>query len=104
MSTIQDGGDLDVTEIQDSTAHEEWSTSNEDSDYSSDDDEELSDYELSDAQVQWEESLRQLQTIWQFVLIPIVGKFLGRRFSFYCKDHFVLTMPVTLTNQYGESI
>lgn len=46
----------------------------------------ISDYSddgYSDAQEQWEESLRQLEQLVSFVLIPLIGKFFGRRAAFY---------------------
>ena len=46
----------------------------------------ISDYSddgYSDAQEQWEESLRQLEQLVSFVLIPLIGKFFGRRTAFY---------------------
>ncbi|GME91141.1 hypothetical protein B5S28_g3873 [[Candida] boidinii] len=51
-----------------------------------DDDDDNSDYTfktdlLRDPQKEWEENLAQLNTLLNFVLIPIVGKVLGRRFA-----------------------
>lgn len=40
---------------------------------------------VSDAQAQWDESLRQLEQLLTFVLVPVVGKFLGRRFAYFRK-------------------
>lgn len=37
-------------------------------------------YEVS-AQEQWEESMKQIQALLSFVLFPLIGKLLGRRFS-----------------------
>lgn len=48
------------------------------SEYSYDDDEEE---ELRLAQQEWEESLEQLQQLVAVVLLPFLGKFLGRRWS-----------------------
>lgn len=48
----------------------------------------ISDYSddgYSDAQEQWEESLRQLEQLVGFVLIPLIGKFFGRRAAFFGK-------------------
>lgn len=73
-----------------------------DSSYDSDADmSSLGEYSVSDAQKEWEESVRQLQSIWQFVIIPIVGKFLGRRFSYYCK--LLPANHCSFSNQYGGS-
>ncbi|SCW04228.1 LAFE_0H08900g1_1 [Lachancea fermentati] len=48
-----------------------------DYDYDSDED----DYEsqLLSAQQQWEESIEQLNQVLNWVLLPLIGKFLGRR-------------------------
>ncbi|AQZ13473.1 MIM2 (YLR099W-A) [Zygosaccharomyces parabailii] len=37
------------------------------------------DAQLLDAQRQWEESLEQLNKVLNWILLPLVGKFLGRR-------------------------
>ncbi|CAK9436394.1 uncharacterized protein LODBEIA_P09520 [Lodderomyces beijingensis] len=37
-------------------------------------------YQVS-AQEQWEESVKQIQSLLNFVLFPLLGKLLGRRFS-----------------------
>lgn len=34
---------------------------------------------------EWDEGVRQLQTAFQIVLIPLVGKWFGRRWSYWCK-------------------
>lgn len=62
----------------------------EDTESSGDDEAEYSDYEsdplddyfdarLLDAQQQWEESLEQLNKVLNWILLPLIGKFLGRR-------------------------
>lgn len=48
-----------------------------DEDYESDDTDEL---KLS-PQEQWEESLKQINSLVSFVIFPLIGKILGRRFS-----------------------
>lgn len=52
-----------------------------------DEDDDTSDYygeyQMSDAQAQWEESLRQIEQLLTFILIPVVGKFFGRRFAYF---------------------
>ncbi|KAF9270134.1 hypothetical protein L218DRAFT_992791 [Marasmius fiardii PR-910] len=50
----------------------------DDGSYLSDDE-----YQLAQAQEEWEESLRQLQQLFSFVLLPLVGKWLGRRWSYW---------------------
>ncbi|RLV91629.1 hypothetical protein JA1_003722 [Spathaspora sp. JA1] len=39
-----------------------------------------SEYSLT-AQEQWEESMQQIQALVSFVIFPLIGKVLGRRFS-----------------------
>lgn len=53
-----------------------------DSDYETDSslDEEL---QLINAQLQWEESLVQLQKLFSFIVLPLLGKLIGRRFAGY---------------------
>ncbi|CAI4035033.1 hypothetical protein SMKI_12G1710 [Saccharomyces mikatae IFO 1815] len=48
--------------------------------YLSDEDTSLSN-ELADAQRQWEESLQQLSKLLNWVLLPLMGKYLGRRMA-----------------------
>ena len=43
------------------------------------------DYDESDAQKEWEQSLEQLQLLMTMVLIPFAGKFLGRKFAYWSK-------------------
>ncbi|KAH3672187.1 hypothetical protein WICMUC_004416 [Wickerhamomyces mucosus] len=63
-------------------------------DYDSSDDE----TELRNAQLQWEESLSQLKTLVGFVILPLIGKVLGRRFAGYGKFHILLLIcPHLLT-------
>lgn len=71
-------GDL-PPELQDD--YEDYEDGDEDdSDYDSDDslDDEL---KLINAQLQWEESLEQLKTLVGIVILPLIGKMLGRRFA-----------------------
>lgn len=37
--------------------------------------------ELADAQRQWEESLQQLNKLLNWVLLPLLGKYIGRRMA-----------------------
>ncbi|KAJ8083904.1 hypothetical protein PM082_002671 [Marasmius tenuissimus] len=57
-----------VTDIDDS----------EDGSYLPDDE-----YQLAQAQEEWEESLRQLQHLFSVVFLPLVGKWLGRKWSYW---------------------
>lgn len=36
------------------------------------------------AREEWDEGVRQLQTAFQIVIIPLVGKWFGRRWSYWC--------------------
>ena len=58
---------------------------------SSDDDTD-SEYE-SDAQKEWERSLDQLQLLLTMVLVPFVGKYLGRKFAYWSEYPFVDALP-----------
>jgi hypothetical protein len=44
-----------------------------------------SEEQVSDAQQEWEESVRQLEGLLYLVLLPIAGKFFGRRLAYYRK-------------------
>ncbi|EED12364.1 conserved hypothetical protein [Talaromyces stipitatus ATCC 10500] len=43
----------------------------------------LSDYEDSDAEEQWRESLQQLELLLTMVLVPVIGKYAGRRCAYW---------------------
>ncbi|ANB11295.1 hypothetical protein AWJ20_4099 [Sugiyamaella lignohabitans] len=57
----------------------------EDSDDEDDDDDSGHNQRVLDAQKEWDESMRQLGSLFTLIFFPIIGKFLGRRFSYYCK-------------------
>ena len=40
-------------------------------------------YDDYDAQLEWERSLQQLELLLTMVLVPFVGKYLGRKFAFW---------------------
>lgn len=64
----------------------------------------ISDYSddgYSDAQEQWEESLRQLEQLVSFVLIPLIGKFFGRRAAFFREYDGRIRCTATALTQYG---
>ena len=42
-----------------------------------------SDYDDSDADRQWKESLEQLELVLSMVLVPYAGKYFGRKFAFW---------------------
>jgi hypothetical protein len=51
-----------------------------------------SEYE-SDAQKEWERSLDQLQLLLTMVLVPFVGKYLGRKFAYWSVSYLSLFLP-----------
>lgn len=91
----------ETNELSDSNDHEyalEPTSSYGSSSYVSSDDDEYDDDDydededdtdgepveyLSDAQAEWEESIAQIQSLLTCILIPVVGKFFGRRFSYF---------------------
>jgi Mitochondrial import 2 len=42
-----------------------------------------SDYDESDADRQWKESLEQLELLLSMVIVPYAGKYFGRKFAFW---------------------
>ncbi|SAM71686.1 uncharacterized protein UBRO_00279 [Ustilago bromivora] len=59
----------------------------EDSEYSYDSDSEDS-YDSAQLQKEWEEQLDQLKLMFQIIIFPFVGKFMGRKFSFFLFDRY----------------
>jgi hypothetical protein len=57
----------------------------------------LSDYEDSDAEEQWRESLQQLELLLTMVLVPFIGKYAGRKCA-YWGMYFWGYIPSTLAN------
>ncbi|KAL4949042.1 hypothetical protein BDW69DRAFT_175249 [Aspergillus filifer] len=49
----------------------------------------LSDYSDSDAEAEWQESIEQLELLLTMVLVPFVGKFLGRKCAFWGWTRFM---------------
>lgn len=43
----------------------------------------LTDYEDSDAEEQWRESLQQLELLLTMVLVPFIGKYAGRKCAYW---------------------
>ncbi|OKL56723.1 hypothetical protein UA08_08037 [Talaromyces atroroseus] len=43
----------------------------------------LSDYDDSDAEEQWRESLQQLELLLTMVIVPFIGKYAGRRCAYW---------------------
>lgn len=50
----------------------------------------LSEYENSDAEEQWRESLQQLELLLTMVLVPFIGKYAGRRCAYWGRCCFSL--------------
>lgn len=75
-----------VADYENSKINSDTCNDEEDEEEEEDDDDDNSDYTfktdlLRDPQKEWEENLAQLNTLLNFVLLPIVGKVLGRRFA-----------------------
>ncbi|KAF3390506.1 hypothetical protein F1880_009240 [Penicillium rolfsii] len=49
----------------------------------------LSDDEYSDAEAEWRESIEQLELLLTMVLVPFVGKYLGRRCAYWSWTRFM---------------
>ncbi|SJL05507.1 uncharacterized protein ARMOST_08875 [Armillaria ostoyae] len=45
------------------------------------------DYQL--AQQEWEESIHQLQQLFSIVLLPLLGRYLGRRWSYWAYSRYI---------------
>ncbi|GAA5901764.1 Mim2p [Sporobolomyces salmoneus] len=48
-----------------------------------------SSYEANEAQLQFEESLRQLQTLVNLVVVPWVSRYFGRKWSYYLFERYL---------------
>ncbi|KAL3482493.1 hypothetical protein BJX99DRAFT_217188 [Aspergillus californicus] len=48
-----------------------------------------SDYSDSDAEAEWQESIEQLELLLTMVLVPFVGKYLGRRCAYWSWTRFM---------------
>ncbi|PYI02070.1 hypothetical protein BO78DRAFT_464197 [Aspergillus sclerotiicarbonarius CBS 121057] len=49
----------------------------------------LSDSDYSDAEEEWRESIEQLELLLTMVLVPFVGKFLGRKCAYWSWTRFM---------------
>ncbi|GAV53782.1 hypothetical protein ZYGR_0AK02840 [Zygosaccharomyces rouxii] len=82
LADVLDDMETDA-ELLDTYDEDEESPLNEEeeeySDYESDLMDDYYETQLLDAQKQWEESLDQLNKVLNWILLPLVGKFLGRR-------------------------
>jgi hypothetical protein len=67
------------------------SSASSDTSYSSDDE-----YRL--VQQEWQESLAQLHRLVSFVLIPFVGKWLGRRWSYWGEYSYLYTTSILIND------
>ncbi|ODQ78771.1 hypothetical protein BABINDRAFT_152943 [Babjeviella inositovora NRRL Y-12698] len=82
LQFTMDGPDFQSTLMTDVLAAEAFASYPEslvDSDYDYDSD--YSDDDIVDAQKLWEDNLKQLNEVCFLILIPVVGKLLGRRFA-----------------------
>lgn len=59
---------------------------------SSIDSSDLDSEDQSDAQVEWEASLQQLEMVLTMVIVPYAGKYFGRKFAYWSRL-FVLILP-----------
>mgnify|MGYP003366810108 CR=1 FL=1 len=78
--------DIDFTEEQrpaedeyEGFGFDEEEDDDDESGYSTDEIDDIYESQLLDAQQQWDESIEQLNKVLNWVLLPIVGKFMGRR-------------------------
>ncbi|KAI9364242.1 hypothetical protein BD770DRAFT_379604 [Pilaira anomala] len=60
--------------------------------YSDEDQDSLYDY---DAEAEWEESKEQLNALFSLVIFPFVGKWLGKKFSFWVWSRYLTKTPFT---------
>lgn len=101
LSDLYRAGNLDRFAARQGEPSKGGATSSQ-SDYGNEDDEDDEDseysyfntstgngYQISDAQAEWEESLRQLEQLLTFILVPVIGKFFGRRFAYFGKSENV---------------
>lgn len=72
----------------DEKAQKEWAVSSA-SDLSATSSQRELDEEYQRACEEWEEGVRQLQVAFQVVLIPLIGKWFGRRWSYWCTLTFL---------------
>lgn len=74
----------DQSAVSDRECVTDQSISSSDGISSSDDDESSEgDSAMDQAERDWEESLGQVQMLLTFVLVPVIGRLIGRRFAFY---------------------
>ncbi|KAG2202907.1 uncharacterized protein EV154DRAFT_523070 [Mucor mucedo] len=52
------------------------------------------DYSDYDAEAEWEESKEQLSSLFSLVVFPFVGKWLGKKFSFWVWSRYLTTTPL----------
>ena len=72
--------ELDLREVEIEMDVEDVESSEEgSSEYGSDELDDILRSQLLDAQQQWEESLEQLSKVLNWVVLPLIGKFMGRR-------------------------
>jgi len=61
-----------------------------------------SDYEESDADKEWKESLQQLELLLSMVIVPYMGKYFGRKFAYWGWKQFMewkYPVEIVITNK-----
>lgn len=61
-----------------------------------------SEYEESDAEKEWKESLQQLELLLSMVIVPYVGKYFGRKFAYWGWKQFMewnYPVEIVVTNK-----
>jgi len=72
------------------------------SSFSDDDDASTSTESMDDAELEWQESLQQLELLLSLVLIPFIGKYIGRRCAYWAWAKFMTKkypVDTVLTNR-----
>jgi len=65
---------------------------------------EYSESEISDADEEWAENLRQLELLSSLVILPFVGKYLGRRVAYYAFNRWMeWRSPVVHSASFGAA-
>lgn len=87
MSSLSDQIQLaDLSEPSEQPSPEyEYEYEYSSSEYGSDDEDDDQSIDLRNAQLQWEQSVEQIRTLVGLVILPLLGKVLGRRFAGFGK-------------------
>lgn len=84
LADVLDGMETEAELLDAYDEDEESPLDDEEGEYSDYESDLMDDYyeaQLLDAQQQWEESLDQLNKVLNWILLPLVGRFLGRRIA-----------------------